>query len=102
MKIIETRVTGQKKLTFKFDFPGNLCKADFVILRCFVFRMLRLCHYDRNEKGNREKTFTCDCGATLITSLHALTSFWCIHDWDKESGCEKTDFSNGEEDWLIA
>ena len=54
------------------------------------------------KKGNREKTFTCYCGATLITSLHALTSFWCIHDWNnKESGCEKSDFSNGEEDWLI-
>ena len=61
-----------------------------------------MCHYDRNEKGKREKTYICYCGATLITSLHALTSFWCIHDWDKESGCEKTDFSNGEEVYLIA
>ena len=62
-----------------------------------------MCHYDRDEKGKREKTYFCYCGATLITSLHALTSFWCIHDYDNQlSGCEKTDFSNGEEDWLIA
>ena len=59
-----------------------------------------MCHYNIDEEGNRvePETYGCDCGATLITSRHALTSFWCVSKPDDD--CEKRDFSNGEEDKL--
>ena len=32
----QTGQTGQTDLTFKLDFPGNLCRAAFAILAMFV------------------------------------------------------------------
>jgi len=50
--------------------------------------LLRLCH---KEKNGTE--YFCNCGATLITAIHALTSFYCVT--SDESPCEIPDLSEG-------
>ena len=40
----ETGQTGQTDLTFKLDFPGNLCRAAFPILAMFPFFVAIMTH----------------------------------------------------------
>ena len=60
------------------------------------FRMLRLCYKKENGVGNGETEYHCKCGATLITALHAVTSFHCVS--DDEMPCGKPDVSDGDMD----
>ena len=63
-----------------------------VILLCF--RALRF------AKIKKDGTRSFICGATLITSLHALTAFHCLDSFEfgtaDEAPCIKTDFSKGD------
>ena len=40
----QTGQTGQTDLTFKLDFPGNLCRAAFAILVMFLHLIYKLSH----------------------------------------------------------
>ena len=61
-----------------------------VILLCF--RALAICKYEKTERCYFR------CGATLITSLHALTAHHCAVDSElyNVDPCSKPDFSKGD------
>ena len=60
-----------------------------VILLCF--RALAICKYEKTERCYFR------CGATLITSLHALTAHHCaVLDNSNEDRCSKPDFERGD------
>ena len=64
-----------------------------------ALRMMFMC---KKYPKNRER-YRSICAATLITSLHALTSFHCM-DTGRDSGpdtCFKRDLSDGKENRVI-
>ena len=47
--------------------------------------MMRLC-WSKESNGTE---YYCGCGATLITRLHALTSFNCINNKEDQESCDE-------------
>ena len=65
-----------------------------VLLLLVILFCLRMLRYCLDESNGTE--YICKCGATLITSRHALCAFHCVN-----IDCELQDFSKGDGDILV-